>query len=57
MPVFIAFCSVFYMYFADVPPDEPLGETDCCTFNVLVSILSLNNRNISRLRQACCRAL
>ena len=22
------------MYFADVPPDEPLGETDCCNFNV-----------------------
>ena len=22
------------MYFADVPPDEPLGETDCCDFNV-----------------------
>ena len=22
------------MYFADVPPDEPLGETDCCGFNV-----------------------
>ena len=22
------------MYFADVPPDEPLGETDCCGINV-----------------------
>ena len=22
------------MYFADAPPDEPLGETDCCGFNV-----------------------
>ena len=22
------------MYFADVSPDEPLGETDCCGFNV-----------------------
>ena len=22
------------MYFADVPPDEPLGKTDCCGFNV-----------------------
>ena len=30
MPVFVA----FYMYFADAPPDEPLGETDCCGFNV-----------------------
>ena len=24
----------FYMYFADVPPDEPLGETECCGFNL-----------------------
>ena len=30
MPIFI----VFYMYFADAPPDEPLGETDCCGFDV-----------------------
>ena len=22
------------MYFAEAPPDEPLGETDCCGFNV-----------------------
>ena len=22
------------MYFADAPPDEPLGVTDCCDFNV-----------------------
>ena len=22
------------MYFADAPPDESLGETDCCGFNV-----------------------
>ena len=22
------------MYFADAPPDEPLGETDYCGFNV-----------------------
>ena len=22
------------MYFADAPPDEQLGETDCCGFNV-----------------------
>ena len=22
------------MYFADAPPHEPLGETDCCGFNV-----------------------
>ena len=32
---------MFYMYFADLmpmhhdaPPDEPLGETDSCGFNV-----------------------
>ena len=25
---------VFYMYFADAPPDEPLGKTDCCGLNV-----------------------
>ena len=25
---------VFYMYFADAPPDEPLGKTGCCGFNV-----------------------
>ena len=25
---------MFYMYFADAPPDEPLGETHCCGFNV-----------------------
>ena len=30
MPVFIA----FYMFFADAPSDEPLGEIDCCGFNV-----------------------
>ena len=30
---------VFYMYFADVPPDEPLGKTDCYSFNILMSIL------------------
>ena len=35
IPVFI----VFYTYFADALPDEPLGETDCCGFNVLMSIL------------------
>ena len=22
------------MYFADAPPDEPLGEANCCGFNV-----------------------
>ena len=38
MPVFIV-CFLysfiaFYMYFADVSPDEPLGETDCGGFNV-----------------------
>ena len=33
MPVFIAFYSDLYV-FADVPPDEPLGETDCRGFNV-----------------------
>ena len=27
---FIVFC----MYFANAPPDEPLGETGCCGFNV-----------------------
>ena len=26
---------MFYVYFADAPPDEPLGETDCCGFNVI----------------------
>ena len=36
---FYADFMVFYMYFADAPPDEPLGETDCCGFNVLMSIL------------------
>ena len=25
---------MFYTYFSDVLPDEPLGETDCCGFNV-----------------------
>ena len=37
MPAFIAFLQhfiVFYMYFADAPPDEPLGEANCCGFNV-----------------------
>ena len=25
---------MFYMYFANVPTDEPLGETAYCGFNV-----------------------
>ena len=25
---------MFYIYFADAPPDEPLGKTDCCGFYV-----------------------
>ena len=29
----------FYMYFADVPPDDPLGETYCRGLNFLMSIL------------------
>ena len=31
--VFTAY-MLFYMHFADTPPNEPLGETDCCGFNV-----------------------
>ena len=38
MSVFVAFIAL-YMYFADAPTDEPLAETDCCGFNVLMSIL------------------
>ena len=30
--VYIYICT--HTYFADAPPDEPLGETDCCGFNV-----------------------
>ena len=40
--IFVQFYGIliaFYSHFADAPPDEPLGETDCCGFNVLTSIL------------------
>ena len=36
---FYSVLQCFYMYVPDAPPDEPLCETHCCGFNVLMSIL------------------
>ena len=29
------------MHFADAPPDEPQGETDCCGFNVYSVVVQI----------------
>ena len=48
--VFIVFIP-FYMHFAGAPPDEPLGETDCCGFNVYGVVVQIDKL---RFRQVCC---
>ena len=35
--IFIA----FYMHFADPPPDESQGETDCCGFSVYSVVVQI----------------
>ena len=32
---------MFYIYFVDAPPDEPLGKTGCCGLNVYSVVVQI----------------
>ena len=39
------------MHFADVPPDEPQGETECCDFSVYSVVVQIKKQILNYVRQ------